>query len=107
VLDFYCPEARLAVELDGGGHNYPGQEADDKRRSEFLTQQGIMVLRFWNRQVREEIKTVMDAIFLALDERLAKNPSPSSSPFPQRERKPPTDGFHLSRMDRAVAPKVP
>jgi very-short-patch-repair endonuclease len=107
VLDFYCPEARLAVELDGGGHNYPGQEVDDKRRSEFLTQQGIMVLRFWNRQVREEIKTVMDAIFLALDERLAKNPSPSSSRFPQRERKPSADGFHLSRMDRAVAPKVP
>jgi very-short-patch-repair endonuclease len=88
VLDFYCPEARLAIELDGGGHNYPGQEAEDKRRSEFLTQQGIMVLRFWNRQVREELKNVLSAIFLALEERLAENPSPQSSPLSQRERKP-------------------
>jgi very-short-patch-repair endonuclease len=87
VLDFYCPEARLAIELDGGGHNYPGRQADDQRRSEFLMRQKIMVLRFWNRQVREELENVLGAIFLALEERLAANPSPPSSPFAQRERK--------------------
>lgn len=51
VLDFYCPEARLAVELDGGGHNEPHQRARDRRRSVALSRLGIRVLRYWNNEV--------------------------------------------------------
>ncbi|MFA6564751.1 MAG: endonuclease domain-containing protein [Verrucomicrobiia bacterium] len=36
VLDFYCCDARLDIELDGGGHNERAQELRDKRRDEFL-----------------------------------------------------------------------
>src|SRR5947199_9497963 len=48
VLDFYCPNAKLAIELDGGGHNYRTGQIRDRTRSEFLARHGVVVLRFWN-----------------------------------------------------------
>jgi len=76
VLDFYCPEARLAVELDGGGHDYVGRQKHDRGRTEFLASQEIVVLRFWNHQVHQELDSVLQAIWFALDERHPNNPSP-------------------------------
>jgi very-short-patch-repair endonuclease len=76
VVDFYCPEARLAIELDGGGHNYHSRQQSDEDRTRFLTTQGIAVLRFWNHQVREEIDGVLQTIWFALERLCSKNPSP-------------------------------
>ncbi len=45
VLDFYCPEARLAVEVDGQQHSDAGRSEHDARRTEWLETQGIAVLR--------------------------------------------------------------
>jgi very-short-patch-repair endonuclease len=81
VLDFYCPSVKLAVELDGGGHNYQAGQIRDRTRSEFLAQRKIVVLRFWNHQVRRELDSVLQAIWFALEQRQLNNPSPSSSPF--------------------------
>jgi hypothetical protein len=81
VLDFYCPSAKLAIELDGGGHNYRADQSRDRTRSEFLARHGLVVLRFWNHQVRQELDSVLRAIWFALEERQKNNPSPSSSPF--------------------------
>ena len=81
VLDFYCPSAKLAVELDGGGHNYHAGQIRDRTRSEFLARRGIVVLRFWNHQVRRELDSVLQAIWFAVDQRQLDNPSPLSSPF--------------------------
>ena len=81
VLDFYCPSAKLAVELDGGGHNYQAGQIRDRTRSEFLARRGVVVLRFWNHQVRRELDSGLQAIWFALDQRQLNNPSPSSSPF--------------------------
>ena len=81
VLDFYCPSAKLAVELDGGGHNYQAGQIRDRTRSEFLDRRGVVVLRFWNHQVRRELDSVLQAIWFALDQRQLNNPSPLSSPF--------------------------
>jgi very-short-patch-repair endonuclease len=83
ILDFYCPGAKLAIELDGSGHNYRAGQIRDRTRSEFLACHGIVVLRFWNHQVRQELDSVLQAIWFALEERQLQknNPSPSSSPF--------------------------
>ena len=81
VLDFYCPSAKLAIELDGGGHNYYAGQIHDRTRSEFLARHGVVLLRFWNHQVRQELGSVLRAIWFALEERQKDNPSPSSSPF--------------------------
>ncbi|WP_420456071.1 endonuclease domain-containing protein [Rubrivirga sp.] len=51
VLDFYCPEVRLAVELDGAVHDRPEQRAYDADRTKHLAAVGIRVIRFENRMV--------------------------------------------------------
>ena len=49
ILDFYCPELRLCIELDGSVHDYSYEY--DQRRTAFLAAQGIRVVRFRNEQV--------------------------------------------------------
>ena len=71
-LDFFCVAARLAVELDGGGHGFPDQRARDETRSRFLADQRIKVLRFWNHQVRRETESVRFEIWHALMERTGR-----------------------------------
>ena len=78
-LDFYCREASLSIELDGGQHGFPAQQAHDAERTKFLASQGIKELRFWNRQLRQEKETVRDTIFNALQER-------SPHPLPEYAR---------------------
>ena len=76
VLDFYCPVLKLAIELDGSGHDSLTREKYDQIREKFLAEQGIAVVRFWNHQVREELDSVLEAIWLALEQRSTNNPSP-------------------------------
>jgi type I restriction enzyme M protein len=77
----YCPAAKLAIELDGGGDNYQKGHFRDQKRAEFLASRGIQLLRFWNHQVRQELDSILRTIWFALEERYKKNPSPYSSPF--------------------------
>lgn len=66
ILDFYCIENGLAIELDGGQH---GEAADyDQQRDGWLRSQGIQVLRFWNNQMLAETEAVMEAIYRAIVE---------------------------------------
>ncbi|MCS6305274.1 MAG: N-6 DNA methylase [Nitrospira sp.] len=80
VLDFYCHELKLAVELDGGRHNEPTGCAHDARRDEFLAAQGIRTLRFWNNQVLAETEAVLEAVYQAVTEMQTEKPSPSPLP---------------------------
>jgi very-short-patch-repair endonuclease len=50
ILDFYCADAKLAIELDGFQHGSPEETQNDKLRSKRLAELGIEVLRFWNHQ---------------------------------------------------------
>jgi len=50
IVDFYCPEEKLAIELDGDIHREPEVKAHDEIRDRFLTERGIRVLRFGNEQ---------------------------------------------------------
>ena len=64
ILDYYCVENKLGIELDGGQHN---NAADyDRRRDNWLESQGIVVLRFWNNQMLAETEAVMQAIYSAI-----------------------------------------
>jgi very-short-patch-repair endonuclease len=66
ILDFYCHEARLAIELDGGGHAEPSQAAYDAKRTRVLQTEGVRVLRFWNSDVLQRTESVLEAIWEAL-----------------------------------------
>jgi len=59
ILDFYCPEEKLAVELDGVSHDYEQAHAHDENRKMFLGRAGIAVLRFENREVRKNLEGVL------------------------------------------------
>ena len=62
ILDFYCPEARLCVELDGESHLKENAIAYDKERSAYLSRLNIQVLRFLNTDVYENIDAVCENI---------------------------------------------
>ena len=51
-LDFYCLEAKFAVEVDGFGHGLPERREYDSGRDTFLAARGILVKRVWNHQLR-------------------------------------------------------
>jgi very-short-patch-repair endonuclease len=62
VLDFYCHECKLDVELDGHHHKLKKQKEYDKERAELLKEFGITTLRFWNHEVINETQKVLDKI---------------------------------------------
>ena len=75
VLDFYCAELRLAIEVDGPVHDE--QEGYDRWRDEQLGKWGIAVLRVSEERVREELPAVLAEIRAEL---AARHPSPGPSP---------------------------
>jgi len=62
IADFYCPAAKLVVEVDGGRH-FSGEIIEyDRVRSEYMAGLGLKVLRFTNEEVLTDIKGVLEVI---------------------------------------------
>jgi very-short-patch-repair endonuclease len=74
-LDFFCEEAELNIELDGGRHGFPDQQKHDAEREQFLQSRGIKTLRFWNSDLRRNAQSIRDTIFNELQAR-ASHPLP-------------------------------
>lgn len=72
ILDFFCPQIKLAVELDGGQHAEEENKEYDAIRTDYLKGIGIEVLRFWNNEVMKNIEGVLHVI----EERLNSSPPP-------------------------------
>ncbi len=68
VLDFYCAEAHLAVEVDGSQHLESIAINQDQARTKFLENKSIKVIRFWNHEVLENLDAVLESIIFTLDE---------------------------------------
>jgi very-short-patch-repair endonuclease len=64
ILDFVCQEAGLVIEVDGGQH--AEAQAYDDRRTMFIEQQGLRVIRFWNHDVLNQTPAVLEQIWQAL-----------------------------------------
>ena len=77
VLDFYCPTLRLAVELDGGQHMEARHEARDQQRDRWLSERGVLVLRFWNFDITQNLKGVLEIIALKVGELQAQKTTPT------------------------------
>lgn len=75
LLDFFCLEARVNVEIDGLQHGTREQLAADRQRDTYLEARGIKVLRFWNSRLRREKDAIRDTIWRTLQER-APHPLP-------------------------------
>lgn len=76
VLDFYCAERKLAIEIDGGQHSENSERTRDAQRTASLRMRGIRVLRFWNNEVFENPEGVWEIIAAALQEQPLLQPSP-------------------------------
>ena len=70
ILDFYCAERRLVVEVDGSVHDGEDARAQDQTRTDHLTACGLHVLRLPNAAVMNDLATVLETI-RATAERLA------------------------------------
>jgi very-short-patch-repair endonuclease len=60
ILDFFCPQIRLAIELDGNQHK-DAREYDQEREL-FLKEANIRTIRFWNEEVLKDLGRVLKII---------------------------------------------
>ena len=94
VLDFYCHEHQLVVELDGEVHEEPQQRDHDQSRDTYLVSLGLRIVRIPNREVLENLAEVLRRIVA-----MALTPGPSPGPPPR----PPGEGREAGRRDRGVS----
>lgn len=62
IADFYCHRAKLIIEIDGSQHYTEAGEQKDEFRTEILEDYGLKVIRFTNRQIRENFQGVCEYI---------------------------------------------
>ncbi len=72
VLDFYCPSAKLCIEVDGIQHSMEEEVARDAKRTAFLEREGISVLRVPNDVVEKQSDIVASIIMQELEKRIKK-----------------------------------
>lgn len=73
IVDFYCAEAKIAVELDGSQHYSDNSLEYDKQRTVVLESEDIKVLRFTNPQVTYKFSEVCEAIDNEIKSKLKNN----------------------------------
>jgi very-short-patch-repair endonuclease len=88
ILDFFCIQHQLVVEVDGGIHAGPDQAAHDAERTDWLKARGIRVLRFSN----DEVQNHFDAALKRIVEVAASPPAPS----PEVEKRTSEEGENYS-----------
>ncbi len=71
ILDFFCAQARLAIEVDGMSHLADDHPARDARRDAWVEDQGVKTLRVGAVDVRDNLEGVVDIIVRAAKARLA------------------------------------
>src|SRR5262245_46827947 len=83
IVDFFCADAKLIVELDGGQHD---QNRDrDANRTGVLDAMGYLVLRYWNNDVIRNIEGVLEDILNTANQQRSEPPHPTPLPFGERE----------------------
>ncbi|MCB9838908.1 MAG: DUF559 domain-containing protein [Phycisphaeraceae bacterium] len=86
IVDFYCPGARLVVELDGESHRRADAPQRDAARDAFLESQGLWVLRFSNQSVVRDVDSVARTILTRIQRgRTHKDGTPLPGPLPEGE----------------------
>ncbi|HWD67619.1 MAG TPA: endonuclease domain-containing protein, partial [Caulobacteraceae bacterium] len=99
VADFYCPAARLVVEVDGQTHSHPDQASHDEARDRWMAAEGIRVLRVPAPYVLDD--EALWGVLCEIEEiagTAAMPPSPASPVLPPLRR---------GRSDRSDSPSSP
>ncbi len=85
ILDFYSPEYRLGIEADGGQHYEDKGRKRDEWRTRELSQLGVRILRFSDREILNNIEGIYEIIQKTIEEK--KNDPPHLNPLPIGERR--------------------
>jgi very-short-patch-repair endonuclease len=72
IIDFYCAEAKLLIEIDGESHLETSQLKYDAARTEYLETLGYKVIRYTNSDIRYNIQAVADEILRTVENRIAQ-----------------------------------
>ncbi|MGA8497240.1 MAG: DUF559 domain-containing protein [Xanthobacteraceae bacterium] len=83
VVDFFCADAHLIIELDGGQHDVRAEA--DAQRTKILEAMGYLVRRYWNNEVTRNIDGVLEEINAALEQHSPEPPHPHPLPSGERE----------------------
>jgi lysyl-tRNA synthetase class 2 len=84
TVDFFCADAHLIIELDGGQHAI--RSVADAQRTKILEAMGYLVLRYWNNDVMQNTDGVLEDIYAALERHRPEPPHPHPHPTGGRER---------------------
>ena len=74
IVDFYCPDKKLVIELDGCQHKREKDVRYDTGRTNHFESLGLRVLRFWNNEINDNL----EGVFLKIEEVLVLPPLPYS-----------------------------
>lgn len=74
ILDFYCPELRIGIELDGSQHLESNHQLNDMHRTEFLERNNVHVVRYYNSNIDDNFDGVLEDLFQKIHE-IKNNPS--------------------------------
>ena len=86
IVDFFCSEARLIVEVDGGQHFEDSGRISDAERTEYLEQmRGFQVLRFTNLEIKYQFTEVCSVIDRKVQQNVPSSVSLRSTASPQGE----------------------
>ncbi len=75
IVDFYCPKAKLIVEIDGGQHYEISNEKKDKIRDRGFKSSGLKVLRFQNIDILKNMNSVVRKIWDEVEHQFSELPS--------------------------------
>ena len=87
IVDFYCHSASIAVEVDGASHT--GRADYDQERTEMLERRGILVLRFPNHRIENDLGAVLKEIRVAACARLSTDVPATRRRLAAERRNPP------------------
>ncbi len=76
IVDFFCPAAKLIVEVDGEQHAFSHRA--DSLRTKWLEGQGYTVIRFWTNEVMHDLDAVCNAILAASRGEWRSDPPPET-----------------------------
>ena len=83
IVDFYCPSAKLVIELDGATHDSEAAWRYDEQRTALISSLGLTVLRFENRAIMENL----DGVLSLIGEHASEPPRRGAPPLLEKEGK--------------------
>ena len=72
IVDFYCPEAKLIIEIDGSQHGEDKAAKYDQRRTDFFNEYQLKVIRFTNKEVNSKFHQVCEQIHFIIEQQCNK-----------------------------------